>query len=173
MKLKILDKKILNYKFDKDDKRNPKVTELCQFYVDDFFNYRPKKRGLVFIGGEKTGKTFYAMCIVNALLLRSNGIFLCDIMNIIKQIKNSPEDKKRIFNQINFVDLVVIDNFGNSEGDLFVTEELVEILRQRYFSDKALIITTRIPLSKIKAEQNLRTSEIYNMISSMCYPIEL
>lgn len=171
MMLNTIDRKISNNNFDEDDNRNPEVTELCKLYVKDFLNNRPQKRSLFFNGKSKSGKTFYSSCIANELLWRANGVLCSDMRILIKKIEFSEESRLSFFNQVNTLDLIVIDELGEIEGELYLTDDMIAILKERFLSGKATIITSSVPLEKIS--RGIRNSRISAKFKSLCYPIQL
>ena len=66
----ITDPAYLQYTFDQDDKRNPKVSDVCRRYVDNWAEMKARNIGILFYGDVGTGKSFLACAIANALLER-------------------------------------------------------------------------------------------------------
>lgn len=54
----------------RDDKRNPKVSDVCRRYVENWAEMKARNIGILFYGDVGTGKSFLACAIANALLER-------------------------------------------------------------------------------------------------------
>lgn len=56
--------------FAADEGKSQKVIEAAHYYADNFDRFLAENKGLMFLGGVGTGKTFAACCIANALIDR-------------------------------------------------------------------------------------------------------
>ena len=54
----LADEKYLEYTFAADDGRNPKITDTCRKYVDNWKNIKREHIGMILYGDVGTGKTF-------------------------------------------------------------------------------------------------------------------
>jgi len=66
----ITDPAYLQYTFAQDDQRNPKVSDVCRRYVENWEEMKAQNIGILFYGDVGTGKSFLACAIANALLER-------------------------------------------------------------------------------------------------------
>ena len=64
----ITDPAYLTHTFAQDDRRNPKVSDVCLKYVQNWPDMKADNIGVLFYGDVGTGKSFLACAIANALL---------------------------------------------------------------------------------------------------------
>lgn len=167
----ILDVNYLKYTFDNDDNKNQSVTNMCKKYAKNFSQMYQRNKGLIFCGPVGTGKTFFACCIANEVLLQAKSILITNIPSLVSKMGFSKEEKHYILNQIANVSLLVIDDLGVERDSAYSIEKVYEIVDTRYRSGKPLIVTTNMSFKDIKNCSELSHKRIYDRITQMCYPI--
>lgn len=169
----ITDDSYLSYTFKNDDKKRPDLTVACKRYAENFNDMYKSNRGLMFCGQVGTGKTFYACCIANEVLSQAKSVLITTLPNLISKMAFSKEEKNYIENQISYVSLLVIDDFGIERNTSYALEQITEIINRRYIAKKPLIITTNLKYKEMKNCQNITYKRIYDKIIQLCYPIAI
>lgn len=167
----ITDDNYLRYTFSEDDNKHPDISRACKKYADNFTDMYKLGKGIIFCGQVGTGKTFYAGCIANAVVLQAKSVLMTNIPSLITKLGYSQEEKNYILNRISNVSLLVIDDLGVERDTTYALEKIYEIIDTRYRSGKPLIITTNLKPKDMKAEQNVSYKRIYDRIFQMCCPI--
>ena len=80
------DKELMNCTFDSDDGTTPVIANAMKAYVDNFSSFRKSGKGLLLYGDVGTGKTFYAACIVNALIDKGYPCLMTNFSRLTNQI---------------------------------------------------------------------------------------
>ena len=167
----ITDENYLKYTFFHDDNKNPSISRACKKYADNFDDMYKRGLGLIFCGQVGTGKTFYAGCIANAVILQARSVLMTNIPSLITKLGYSQEEKNYILNKISCVSLLVIDDLGVERDTPYSLEKIYEIIDTRYRSGKPLIITTNLKYKDMKSDENTNYRRIYDRILQMCHPI--
>lgn len=149
-----------NLTFEMDDRKNPSISDVCKNYVENFRQMDGK--GLLFFGNVGTGKSFYAACIVNALL--EKGVS-CRFTTFTKQAKD-PED-------LNEFDLVVLDDLDAERDTEYMNEIVWSIIDERYQKNLPVIITTNLTAKQLSEASNVFRQRIYSRLHKMCIFIEV
>lgn len=164
--------------FKNDNGRNPELTRKAKLYCKDWEKFKKDNIGLTFHGGFGTGKTFFASCIANHLLLQGVSVILTNMSTIINYLTNNSVDKKEYMEKIKQCELLVIDDLGSERQTEYALEQVYNVIDSRYRSGKPIIVTTNIPLEEIKhptptgkAVVDAQISRIYSRINGMTVPI--
>lgn len=122
-----------DYTFEKDDQRETEASARARKYVEVFSSDEMKKRrlGIFFYGQPGSGKTFFAMCIANALI--DKGI-LVKHTTMSRIVNMQIEEAEKLLN----CELLIIDDLG--------TERKTETAQERAFEFVDSISAKRIPL---------------------------
>jgi len=116
---------------------------------------------LLFCGPVGTGKTFYAVAIANALIDKKVSVKVTSIAELIGQMQTyNDENKQRIIDEINHVELLVIDDVGTERDTPFGIEQVMLVINNRATSGKPAIATTNRHSRRFKeSNKPLHTSE--------------
>ena len=169
----ITDPAYLQYTFDQDDKRNPKVSDVCRRYVDNWAEMKARNIGILFYGDVGTGKSFLACAIANALLERLVSVSVTNFPRILNSLQGSFDDErqKRI-DQLQHYSLLVIDDLGVERDTSYSVEQVYNVVDTRARSGKPVIITTNLSLKDLENPPSLAYKRIYDRVLEMC-PIRL
>ena len=85
----ITDPAYLQYTFAQDDQRNPKVSDVCRRYVENWEEMKAQNIGILFYGDVGTGKSFLACAIANALLERLVSVSVTNFPRILNSLQGS------------------------------------------------------------------------------------
>ena len=166
------DKELLKYTFAADDRKNAKLSDVMQKYVDQFKEFKEKGKGLLLYGGVETGKTFFACCIANALI--DNG-YSCLATNFsrIANIVWDIENKQGYYDKLNSFDLLVLDDLGVERNTDYMQEIVFNIVDGRDRTGLPMIITTNLTLDEIKKPSDIAKQRIYSRVLKNCFPIQV
>ena len=147
----ITDPAYLQYTFAQDDQRNPKVSDVCRRYVENWEEMKAQNIGILFYGDVGTGKSFLACAIANALLERLVSVSVTNFPRILNSLQGSFDDErqKRI-NRLQHYSLLVIDDLGVERDTSYSVEQVYNVVDTRARSGKPVIITTNLSLKDLK-----------------------
>lgn len=165
------DRGLQKCRFDFDDQKSKKASDMCKSYVRRFSEFKKAGKGLILFGGVGTGKTFLASCIANELI--DNGIpcLVTNFARIINTIQGMYEGKQKYLDSLNEFDLLVIDDLGIERNTEYVNELVYNIIDARYRSGKPMIITTNLKYSDLYHAEDTSKARIYSRIIEMCLPV--
>lgn len=165
------DRELQKCRFDHDDHKSKKASDMCRNYAKRFDEFREAGKGLILFGGVGTGKTFLASCIANELI--DNGIpcLVTNFARIINTLQGMYEGKQEYLDSLNEFDLLVIDDLGIERNTEYVNEMVYNIIDARYRSGKPMIITTNLKYSDLHHAEDTSKARIYSRIIEMCLPV--
>lgn len=165
-----------SYRLEKDDNKTPELTRVIENYIDNFDRLRENGQGLLLYGDVGTGKTYYAMCIANALVERLKNVYCTSLPAVVKMMHdfdNADMHLKRLLTR----DLIVIDDLGVERDTGFTMEQIYGFIDGCNTRKIPMIITTNLaPSILVKASQdtsNLTYARIYSRILEKCYPVKV
>lgn len=163
-----------NYTFENDDKKTLETTAKCKKYVDNFLRLKDKGQGILFYGDVGTGKTFYAMCIGNALIDLGYKVKHTSLATVVKQAQDF-DNAERHFNSLMNKDLIIIDDLGTERATSFAQEQVYRYIDGWNTLNIPMIITTNYTLKEIEQAAadtaDLSYARIYSRILEKCFPI--
>lgn len=154
---KWIPKALRGIRFGCDDHADPVAGAVVRNYYRKFDG----RGGLLVYGPEGTGKTFFAMCVANHLITDGKDVIYISAPRVAFW-----DDVEKKIEQIRKAELVILDDFG-AEG-IRAKGAISVIIDARYNDQKALIVTTNLTPSELKAGGRT-TSRLFEM----CYPIPL
>lgn len=158
--------------FAKDDKSNPRLSEIAHKYVDRFADMKMRGKGLVLYGSVGTGKTFIAACIANALIEKGYPCLVTNFARIINGVSGAPIDKKQqYFDDLNRHDLLVIDDLAAERQTDYTSEIIYNVIDARIRCGKPLIVTTNLSLYDLTSTKDIKKQRIYSRVLEMCTPV--
>lgn len=166
------DKELLKYTFAADDRKNAKLSDVMQKYVDQFKEFKEKGKGLLLYGGVETGKTFFACCIANALIDNGYSCLATNFSRIANTVWDI-ENKQGYYDKLNSFDLLVLDDLGVERNTDYMQEIVFNIVDGRDRSGLPMIITTNLTLDEIKKPSDIAKQRIYSRVLKNCFPIQV
>lgn len=162
------------FTFEADDGKTPRITEICKNYVNKFNEFQKFGGGLLLWGSVGTGKTFYSMCIANALVDKGVQLYCTTLATIVKKAQDFDNADKH-FNNLMTKKLIVIDDLGTERGTTFAHEQIYKFIDGCNTGNIPLIFTTNYsPDILQKATEDttdLTYARIYSRILEKCTPI--
>lgn len=157
--------------FERDDRANAKISDICQRYVENFPKMKAKGKGLMFLGGFGTGKTFLAACIANALLDEGFSVLMTNFTRLVNTLFGMREGKQEYIDSLNKYSLLIIDDLGVERQSEYVAEIVQNIIDSRYRAGLPLIITSNLSPKDFTETHDIAKSRLYSRISEMCLPL--
>lgn len=169
----ITDPAYLKHTFAQDDQRNPKISDVCRKYVDNWAEMKAQNIGILFYGDVGTGKSFLACAIANALLERLVSVSVTNFPRILNSLQGSFDDErqKRI-DRLQHYSLLVIGDLGVERDTSYSVEQVYNVVDTRARSGKPVIITTNLSMKDLENPPSLAYKRIYDRVLEMC-PIRL
>jgi DNA replication protein DnaC len=166
-----LDLDMLNCRFEVDDRKNPKISDISQRYVEHFLTMRKKGKGLIYLGNSGTGKSFMAACIANALIDKGFKCLMTNFPRIINELTCIFEGKQAYIDSLNRYDLLIIDDLAVERDSEYTAEIIQNVIDSRYRSGKPLIITTNLTKSEYENPKNIKRERLFSRLYEMCFPL--
>lgn len=161
------DKETRRLTFEIDDGNNPDVSEFARKYAESF---DPKNsEGLLFYGDCGTGKSFYAACIVNALIDRNFTAKFTSISEIERELW-SANSKNEVYNYFSMLDLLVIDDLSVERDTPYMQEIVYNVVDMRSRRNKPMVITANFTPADIKNTQEQWQKRVFSRILGSCIP---
>lgn len=157
--------------FAKDDGGNPEIRKMAELYVQRFEEICKENAGLLLYGEPGTGKSFYAACIVNALIDKKISAFMTNVTELTRLC--DPGERAEMLRKIAHCELVVMDDIDSERGTEYALEQIYGAIDTRYRSKKPLIVTTNYSPRELMESTNLDHRRIYDRIQEICTPIEV
>ena len=154
--------------FDMDDGKNPKITEICKRYCENFKEAREDGVGLMFYGNVGTGKSFFAACIANELISQE---YVVAFDNCRGYADMAFEDKEVFHDTITYSDLLVLDDMGMERETEYMKETLFQILDKRCQAGKPIIVTTNLTADQLKAPRNTDEERVFSRLLNKTVPV--
>ena len=165
------DRGLQKCRFDLDDQKSKKASDMCRNYASRFDEFKKAGKGLILFGGVGTGKTFLASCIANELIDNSVPCLVTNFSRIINTLQGMYEGKQKYLDSLNEFDLLVIDDLGIERNTEYVNELVYNIIDARYRSGKPMIITTNLKYTELYHAEDTSKARIYSRIIEMCLPV--
>ena len=151
---------------------NAPQMELAKAYVEHWEENQRQGKGLLLWGNVGTGKSYLAGCIANALLDCGVPVLMTNFSRLLNRLTDfSAGDKNAYIQSLNAYRLLIVDDLGVERGSDFVKEQVFQIVDSRYRTGLPMIITTNLPLSRLKDPQDLAYARIYDRLLERCTPI--
>lgn len=166
------DVSLLKNTLDQDDNSLPIISNAIRKYVENFKTFLDEGRGLLFYGLVDGGKTFYATCILNALLDKGYPCKATSFPDLASK-SFADFDKTDFYNSFNAYDLLLIDDMGAERRTDYMQEIIYGVIDTRYTAKLPMIITTNLSLSDIKEPSDIANKRIFSRILERCHPIEI
>lgn len=151
---------------------NPEQMALAREYVEHWEENEQLGKGLLLWGNVGTGKSYLAGCIANALLDKGVPVLMTNFSRLLNRLTDfSAGDKNAYIQSLNAYRLLIVDDLGVERGSDFVKEQVFQIIDSRYRTGLPMIVTTNLPLSRLKDPKDLAYARIYDRLLERCTPI--
>ena len=164
------------YRFSADDGKTPKTTEICKNYVRNFAEFSKTGQGLLLYGDVGTGKTFYALCIANALINREYRVLHTSLADVVKMAQDF-DNAEAHFNRLMYKQCIVIDDLGTERATSFAEEQIYKFIDGCNTHNVALIVTTNYTPKELEAAaadtSDLTHARIYSRLLEKCFPVRV
>lgn len=166
------DMQVRGMTFSNDDSPDTKLSKLARRYVEKFSEMRERGKGLLLYGTVGTGKTFYAACIVNALIDKGVPCLMTNFSRLTTALLDA--DKKMSFlNDLDKYELLVIDDLSAERNTEYVAGTVQMVVDARYTSGKPLIVTTNLTADELIRPAEIRDKRLFSRLYDMCVPYEV
>ena len=149
---------------DNDDNRQPEVTVFVKKYVKAFQEVRKRGFGIMFYGADNgKGKSFYALCIANALIDRGYPVLFGTLNHLVMNRINAMHGTEDYISVTDY-DMVIIDDLGveNASPTAF------SIIDEVYANKIPLIVTTNLTPSVMVGNKEIEKRRIYDRLLEAC-----
>ena len=167
------DRELMNYTFDMDDGSMPTITNAMMAYVDNFHELRKTGKGLLLYGDVGTGKTFFAACVVNALINKGHPCLMTNFSRLANQIAGMWEGKQEYIDSLNMFSLVAIDDLGVERDTEYMNENVTTIIDSLYRAKVPMIITSNYTPKQLTESCDIRKKRVYDRMLERCHPVKV
>lgn len=167
------DRELQECTFDKDDGAAPKLTNAMKAYVENFSTLRKNGKGLLLYGNVGTGKTFYAACIVNALIDRGYPCLMTNFSRLTNQIAGMWEGKQEYIDSLRMFSLVAIDDLGVERDTEYMSENVTTIIDSLYRAKVPMIITSNYTPKQLTESCEIRKKRVNDRMLERCHPVKV
>lgn len=145
---------------DADLDRMKAIVAECKRFADDFDD---KNENMLLFGNVGVGKTFLTNCIAKELMDRGHSVIYFTSIRLFDTLSacvfrrdEDSDDYEDVLSDIFTCDLLIIDDLGTENINSFVASRLFDILNERSIRCKSTIISTNLPIDKIKERYSER-----------------
>jgi DNA replication protein DnaC len=167
------DKELLSCTFESDDGSSPVLTNAMKAYVDHFPEFRKGGKGLLLYGDVGTGKTFYAACIVNALIDKGYPCLMTNFSRLTNQIAGMWDGKQEYIDSLRMFSLVAIDDLGVERDTEYMNENVTTIIDSLYRAKVPMIITSNYTPKQLTDAGEIRKKRVYDRMLERCHPVKV
>ncbi|MCR5741234.1 MAG: ATP-binding protein [Gammaproteobacteria bacterium] len=168
--------KLEDYSLISEQRRN--LYHYARTFINSFSDEKPLK-GMYIYGQFRSGKTFIAAAIGNELADKGKNVIMVyypELSSYLKSLIGDDEFQNEI-NRLKNCDLLILDDFGGEAVNPFIRDEaLGVVLNYRMIKGKPIIITSNIPMGRLKDTslikdgsegERIKAMRIYNRIHEM------
>lgn len=167
-------KQMQQFTFETDDQANPEISRAMRAYVQNFEEMHREGRGLLLCGGVGTGKTFYAACIINALIDQGYPCLMTTFSRLANTISGMWEGKQDYIDGLTRYALVAIDDLGVERDTEYMNENVTTIIDTLYKAKVPMLITSNYTPRQIASrEMEIRKVRGYDRILEVCHPVKV
>lgn len=167
------DKELMNCTFEADDGAMPVITNAMKAYVDNFRELRKNGKGLLLYGDVGTGKTFFAACIVNALISNGYPCLMTNFSRLTNQLSGMWEGKQEYIDSLGMFALVAIDDLGVERDTEYMNENVTTIIDSLYRAKVPMIITSNYTPKQLTESCEIRKKRVYDRMLERCHPVKV
>jgi len=162
----LADDRLHKFTFDIDDSPDSEASDMCRRYLARWALVTEKGYGLLIYGTVGTGKTFYAACIVNALIDKGIAAELTTITRILNTV--AIEDRDAELAKLNRLPLIVIDDLGAERPTDYSRELAFTIIDERVKAGRPMVVTTNLTVAEMRSTSETALLRIYERVLEAC-----
>jgi len=137
--------------FTADTEGKQRVLKAVQDYARVFDEHLVSGKGLVFMGGVGTGKTYLACALLRACAPRP--VLYVSVSDLIKRLRDTwrrdaEYSERSVLTSLAEADLLVVDEVGVQHGTDAARMHLFEVIDARYRTKKPTIMATNCPAAE-------------------------
>ena len=159
-----------SFTFDTDDGGDPQTMKLAKGYVERFEDFKARGKGLLFLGGTGTGKTFAACCIANALLDKGYSVRVATFAEIAAKLQGN-WDKEEVYKELARYDLLVLDDLGAERDTSYMDEIIFAVIDTRSAAKRPMIVTSNLDGTTFINGGELAKNRVFSRLYEMCVPV--
>ena len=157
--------------FAADDGARPETTAAMVAYVEHFETLRRAGKGLLLYGDVGTGKSFFAACIVNALIDQGYPCLMTNFPQLVNEISALWEGKQEYINSLGRLALVAIDDLGVERDKEYMNEQVSVIIDSLYRAKVPMVITSNYTPKQLTTDPDIRRRRVYDRLLERCHPV--
>ena len=155
--------------FSNDMYSTSQTSKICRNYVTYFGEMYQNGYGLILYGNVGTGKTFYSVCIANALMDMGMSIAVTSLAELSNRMSaNYGANRNEVLRCVENVDLLVLDDLGTERTTSTAMENIFSIINARYNVNKPMIISTNLSLANLSNPKTIDENRLYSRILEKC-----
>jgi DNA replication protein DnaC len=145
------------------DPRSRAVVAHVRAYLDDLDGNLAAGRGLWLMGDVGTGKTTLAMLVSRQAIEAGRAVAIYSLPRLLARIRRTYDADRgedsylAFFERLTSVDLLHLDDLGAEKSSDWVLEQLYAIVDERYESQRAMVVTTNLPVDRLEQQIGPRT----------------
>jgi DNA replication protein DnaC len=165
------DSEMQAHTFSVDDGQQPEITRAMRAYVSHFRDFRKDGKGLFLYGPVGTGKSFFAACVVNALIDEGFPCLMTNFSRLTNAINSTWDGKQEYIDSLARFSLVAIDDLGVERDTAYMNENVTTIIDSLYRAKVPVIITSNFAPKQLTDEGDIRRRRVYDRLLERCHPI--
>ena len=140
-------------------------------YGEHFETLRRTGKGLLLYGDVGTGKSFFAACIVNALIDQGYPCLMTNFPQLVNEISALWEGKQEYINSLGRLALVAIDDLGVERDKEYMNEQVSVIIDSLYRAKVPMVITSNYTPKQLTTDSDIRRRRVYDRLLERCHPV--
>jgi DNA replication protein DnaC len=152
------------------ERANPVVVREVRRYCRDVAEHLDAGKGMWFTGDVGTGKTTLAMLVSKSAMEADRTVAIYSLPRLLAMLRDTysddaPYSLNDLIDRLCSVDLLHIDDVGAEQSSPWVLEQLYTIVNTRYEDGRAVLLTTNLDDTELRAQIGDRT---VSRLNQMC-----
>ncbi len=165
------DKELAGFTFENDSGNAPEITRAMKAYVEHFPEFQKRGKGLLLYGDVGTGKTFFAACVVNALIDKGYPCLMTNFSRILYAIEATRNGKQAFIDGLAQYALVAIDDLGVERDSKYMNEAATTVIDSLYRAGVPMLITSNYTPRELIEASEINKKRIFDRMLERCHPI--